>query len=56
MIEYSRGKVKITDRKALESAACGCYQVIKDMYQNLYSSKEPQVLSGRLLTMRGTPA
>jgi CRP-like cAMP-binding protein len=52
MIEYSRGKVKITDRKALESAACGCYQVIKDMYQNLYSSKEPQVLSGRLLTMR----
>jgi len=52
MIEYSRGKVKIIDRNALESTACVCYQVVKNMYQNLYSSKEPQVLSEISLPMR----
>jgi CRP-like cAMP-binding protein len=47
MIEYSRGKVKILDRKALESAACSCYQVVVNMYKNLYCSKESQILSER---------
>jgi CRP-like cAMP-binding protein len=54
MIEYSRGKVRIIDRKALESAACGCYQVVKHMYQNLSSSKESEVLSEKSLSMRDT--
>lgn len=44
MIEYSRGRVTIVSREALESAACDCYQVIKNMYRNLYS-KTSQVLS-----------
>jgi len=47
LIEYSRGKVKIIDRKALESAACSCYQVVNNMVQNLYGSKESQALSAR---------
>jgi CRP-like cAMP-binding protein len=39
LIEYSRGKLKIVSREALESAACDCYQVIKNMYIDLYSNK-----------------
>jgi hypothetical protein len=29
LIVYSRGKVDILDRKGLESAACECYQIIR---------------------------
>ena len=30
MIRYSRGAIRILDNKALEAAACRCYQVVKD--------------------------
>jgi CRP-like cAMP-binding protein len=30
MIRYSRGAIRILDNKALEAAACLCYQVVKD--------------------------
>ena len=30
MIEYSRGSVKIVNRKSLEEAACECYGVIQN--------------------------
>ena len=31
LIEYSRGHIKILDRKGLESAACTCYRIVKDL-------------------------
>ncbi|PPS45086.1 Crp/Fnr family transcriptional regulator [Chroococcidiopsis sp. TS-821] len=38
MIRYSRGKINITDREALELTACECYQVLKTEYQRLLGS------------------
>ncbi len=35
LIEYSRGRVHIKDRKGLEKAACECYSVIRDEYVRL---------------------
>jgi CRP-like cAMP-binding protein len=43
LIEYSRGRVKILDRENLESAACDCYKITKDLYTNLYSRKLPEI-------------
>jgi CRP-like cAMP-binding protein len=36
LIEYQRGHIKILNRHALESAACDCYRVIRELYSNLY--------------------
>jgi CRP-like cAMP-binding protein len=38
LIEYKRGTVHILDRKELESAACDCYKVTKNLYCNLYKN------------------
>lgn len=35
-ISYSRGKVEVLNRKALESASCECYQVLLREYNLLY--------------------
>ena len=35
LIRYSRGHITILDQPGLEKAACGCYQIGKDSYQNL---------------------
>jgi CRP-like cAMP-binding protein len=35
LIEYSRGSVRILDRKGLENATCGCYKVIKEEFDRL---------------------
>ncbi len=35
IIKYVRGKVAITNRDALESSACECYQIIKNLYREL---------------------
>jgi len=32
LIDYSRGNIRILDRKGLRAVACECYQVIKDMF------------------------
>ena len=37
LIQYSRGRVRITDRKALEKTACSCYKVTKDLLDGLYT-------------------
>jgi CRP-like cAMP-binding protein len=34
LIIYSRGRIEILDRGGLEAAACKCYRVVKDEYDN----------------------
>lgn len=36
LIEYSRGHVRILNREEMESAACDCYQVCRNLQSNLY--------------------
>jgi CRP-like cAMP-binding protein len=31
LISYSRGKIRILDRKGLEAAACGCYEIVANL-------------------------
>jgi PAS domain S-box-containing protein len=31
LISYSRGKIRILDRKGLQAASCGCYEAMKDL-------------------------
>ena len=31
LISYSRGKIRILDRKGLEAASCGCYEIVKGL-------------------------
>lgn len=35
LISYSRGDITVLDRKGLESAACECYEVVKDMHESV---------------------
>jgi CRP-like cAMP-binding protein len=35
LVDYSRGKVTVKDRKGLEKAACECYQTIKNEFDRL---------------------
>lgn len=35
LIDYSRGHIKVLDRKGLEAAACECYQVVKTEFDRL---------------------
>lgn len=37
LIEYSRGHVTILDRAGLENTACHCYQITKQLHDDLYS-------------------
>ncbi|HMH19873.1 MAG TPA: helix-turn-helix domain-containing protein [Burkholderiales bacterium] len=30
LISYSRGKIRVLDRKGLQAASCGCYEAVKD--------------------------
>lgn len=33
LISYSRGRIRILDRKNLEAACCPCYEIVKDMHE-----------------------
>ncbi len=35
LISYTRGRIKVLDRKGLEKRSCECYQVVKDEYDRL---------------------
>lgn len=37
LIQYSRGRITVLDRKGLESRACECYQVVKKEFDRLLS-------------------
>jgi hypothetical protein len=32
LLRYSRGRLRITDRAALERKACGCYDSVRQLY------------------------
>lgn len=36
LIQYSRGRIHLTDPAALESAACECYGTVRDLYASFY--------------------
>jgi hypothetical protein len=35
VIDYRRGTMTVLDRRALEQAACACFQIIRDAYSQL---------------------
>ena len=37
LVVYSRGHIQILDRERLESAACECYPIVRDLISNLYA-------------------
>jgi CRP-like cAMP-binding protein len=40
LIRYSRGRIEVLDRKALEKRACECYALVKGEYRRLLSPKQ----------------
>jgi hypothetical protein len=42
IIKYSRGKIAIMNRPALETCACECYRTIKEMYRDLSGHTQEQ--------------
>jgi len=39
MINLARGQVTVLDRQGLETAACECYQLVKEEFDNLYGDR-----------------
>ena len=35
LIDYNRGDITILDRKGLAAASCGCYRIVKDLFDTL---------------------
>jgi CRP-like cAMP-binding protein len=51
LIKYSRGTIKMINRKGLEEAACECYQIVMDEYERLLGqyipvNKNPEETAG----------
>jgi CRP-like cAMP-binding protein len=40
LIQYSRGRIHVLDNKGLESAACECYPIVRDLVAYLYLPKQ----------------
>jgi hypothetical protein len=45
IIKYSRGKIAMVDRAALESCACGCCRAIKGLYGELVARSQKQFVA-----------
>jgi CRP-like cAMP-binding protein len=43
LIEYSRGRITVVDRKKLEARVCECYAVVKKEYDRLLPARVPAV-------------
>jgi CRP-like cAMP-binding protein len=52
LIRYSRGTMTIVDRKGLEDAACECYAIIRNTFDQLFSRDEQGQEPGSVI---GTP-
>ncbi|MBC7798223.1 MAG: Crp/Fnr family transcriptional regulator [Pyrinomonadaceae bacterium] len=48
LIEYTRGTIRILNRKGLENAACECYQTVKNIYDQYLSLIELRKLNSQL--------
>jgi CRP-like cAMP-binding protein len=44
-VQYSRGHIRILDRKALEACACECYRVVKDEVDRLMGKRDKSFLT-----------
>ena len=42
LIRYSRGRIKIVDRKRIEACVCECYAVVKKEYDRLLQQPKPE--------------
>jgi Crp-like helix-turn-helix domain len=38
LIHYSRGHIRILDRKGMEAAVCECYRIVRDEYDRLFGA------------------
>jgi CRP-like cAMP-binding protein len=43
LITYSRGSVQITNRPGLADTACECYELIRELYEETFSSIQPMI-------------
>lgn len=41
LIKYSRGIITMLDRAGLEAAACGCYEIVRDMHDGVKTAQQP---------------
>lgn len=41
LIQYSRGNITMLDRAGLEAAACGCYEIVRDMHDGVKLGQQP---------------
>lgn len=41
LIKYSRGVIRMTDRKGLEEASCECYRIVVEEYERLLGKYVP---------------
>lgn len=37
LIDYSRGDITILDSKGLDTAACSCYRIVKNLFANTHA-------------------
>jgi CRP-like cAMP-binding protein len=51
-VQYSRGHIRILDRKAVEACACECYRVVKDEVDRLMGERDKSLLTRHAIAGR----